>query len=467
MARIGAIGQIGVSQLRILQQLTRIGSAIDESTLRLSTLKKINSAKDDPAGLVHAQILEASLNSLHAASSGVGRAQALLNTADAAASSIVAQLESARTLAFDAASGTLSASEIAANQTQLDDILSSIDRLSQTDFNGTRLLDGTSGYRVTGVNSGQIHDVEVFSKGTESDVTVSVNVTTTALQATKSYASGTLGAAATVEVTGPAGTTTINLANGATTQDIADAFNAVTYLTGVKATRVDATTVNFNTLDYGSAAKITINPTSGSFTTTGTGVGRDAVATINGSSVTGDGATVSYAGGNVNLRLDLDPAASGALTPFTVSGSGLEFHVSTDVNSTARIGFADLSTAALGGATGKLNSLRSGQANSLTGGNALTAVQIIDEALSEARLAQARIGGFGKYTLDTASQMLGAQQEQLSAAYQDVMDTDVAVETARLSRNQLLKESALQALQVSLLDNSHVLQLLQSAVMRS
>lgn len=466
MSRIGAVGQISVSSLSIIHQLAQISSDIDESTLRLSTLKRINSSKDDPAGLVHAQQLNSSLNAIQGAMSGVVRAQGFLNTADTAANSIITQLEAARSLALQAAGGTLNTSAVAGNQTDLNAILDSIDTLSQTDYNGTRLLDGTSGFHVTGINSSQIKDVEVQSKAVTGNATVAINVTTTALQATKSYAGGTLSAAATVEITGPDGTTSINLANGATTQDITDAFNSVTYLTGITATRVDATTVNFKTADYGSAATININPTSGSFTTTGTGVGRDAVATINGTSVTADGTTFNYASGNVVARIETDPSASGALSSFTVSGNGLEFRISADANTVSRIGLPDLSTSSLGGATGKLYTLRSGQGNSLTEGQAQTAVQIIDEALSEARLAEARMGGFNKYVLDTASSVLNTQQEQLTLAYKDVMDTDVAEETARLSRNQLLKDSATQALQVSLLDNSSVLDLLRSTVIR-
>lgn len=466
MSRIGGVGQIGAASLQIIHQLANIGSQIDQSTLRLSTLKKINSAKDDPSGLVHAQELDTSLNAIQAALSGVTRAQGFVNTADSAASNIITQLQSARALAQDAASGTLNSSEIAANQNELNGILDSIDRLSQTDFDGTRLLDGTSGFHVSGINSAQIKNVQVLAKSTSSNATVSMNVTTTALQATKSYAGGTLASAATVEVTGPEGTTTINLANGATTQDITDAFNSVTYLTGITATKVDGTTVNFKTNDYGSAATITINPTSGSFTTTGSGAGRDAVATINGTSVTADGTTFNYSSGNVDLQVDTDPTASGALTTFTVSGTGLQFRVSSDANSVARIGLPDLSTTSLGGIDGKLYTLRSGQANSLTGGQAQTAVQIIDEALSQATLAEARVGGFSKYVLDSASNILNAQQEQVSLAHQDVMDTNIAEETARLSQNQILRQSALQALQISVLDPTNVLDLLRSAVIR-
>lgn len=466
MSRIGSIGQLGPLQLRILNRIGANAAAMDQSSLRLSTLKRINSAKDDPAGLVRAQILDSSLNAVRAASASVVRAQGLLNTADTAASNIVSQLEEARTLALEVAGGTLDSSEIAANQNEIDTILDGINRLSKTDFNSQRLLDGSSGFRVSGVNSAQIKDVEVFSKATTSDVSVAMTVTTTALQGALDYDDGALAAAATLEINGPKGTATIELANGATTQEITDAFNAVSHLTGVTATRVDALDIDFKTTAYGSGATFEINALAGAFATTGTGTGRDAVATINGTSVTADGTVFDVSRTNINLRVEIAAAASGALTTFTVSGDGLEFRVTADPNDVARIGLADLSTSSLGGSTGKLYTLRSGEANALTEDNALTAIAVIDEALSEARLAQARIGGFSKYAIDSAGAMLNAQEENLTEAYGDIMDADVAEETARLSRNSMLNEAALQALQVSLLDNSHVLNLLQSAVVR-
>ena len=95
-------------------------------------------------------------------------------------------------------------------------------------------------------------------------------------------------------------------------------------------------------------------------------------------------------------------------------------------------------------------------------GNAVTALQIIDESLSDAYAAQARIGSFGKYTLDSAANLLGAQEENLSLAYSDIMDTDVAEESARLTRWSLLQESGLQALSLLNSRNASLLDFLQS-----
>jgi flagellin len=466
MSRIGSVGQLGTSQLTILHHLQRATQGLAESSLRLATLKKINRAADNPSGLVMAQRLEAELAAVSAASSNVTRAQGLISTADAAASDIVSKLEDAYTLALEVAGGTLSPSEISAKQAELDDVLDAIDRTARTEYNGTRLLDGSSGYRVSGVDTADIVDVDVISKSTSDDVSVTINVTTPAEQGAKNYTGGALGADTVLEITGSEGTATVELSSGATTQDITDAINDVSHLTGVTATRIDATDIDFATSEYGSDATIDITALEGTFTTTGTGDGVDAVATVNGQTVTADGTVLSIHTGNVSLQVDLDPAASGAIAAFTVSGTGLEFRVSTNINDDARIGLANLRTSSLGGSTGRLSTLRSGQDNSLTAGESVTTLQILDEALSEARTAQARIGAFDRYTLDSATSVLDAQEENLSLAYSDVMDTDIAEETSRAARWTLLQESALESLAVLNYQQSSLLDLLRSFTAR-
>ncbi|MDZ4686084.1 MAG: flagellin [Planctomycetaceae bacterium] len=465
MSRIGAVGLLTAGHLQVLRGLNAATDAVAATSQRLATLKQINSAADNPSGLVFAGRLQLQLDAMSAASNNVTRAQSLMATADAAAGDIVSQLTDARVLALEVAGGGLSAQDVADKQAELDAILTSIDRTARTDFNGTRLLDGTSGYRLSGVDTSDLRDVDVHSKTTTDDVTVSVNVTTTALQGARSFV-GVILADTTLELDGPDGMATIELSSGATTYDIEDAFNAVSYLTGVTATRVNATTVTFATVEYGSDAEFTITPTAGTFTTTGTGTGRDAVATINGTSVTADGTVFSVASGQVSLTLEIDPAASGAIADFTVKGSGLQFQLSANASDVSRFGLANLTTSALGGSTGRLSSLASGQDNALTEGDALTAIEIIDEAFAETTSAQVRIGAYEAYTLDSAAAILDSQSENTTAALDDLMTVNVAVETARLVQQELWQQAALEALKVINLQSATVLGVLQASVAR-
>jgi len=470
MTRIGSIGRLGTDQLRALNRIGQLGRAITQNKLRLSTLKRINSAKDDPSGLVSVSLLERELAATSAAAKSVTRASAILNTADSTAGEILTSLQSARTLIVEVADGTkTSASDISANQIQIDTILRAIDTKSHTEFNGRRLLDGSSGFRTSGVDTTKISDVDIVQKQTADDVTVSINITTQALQAKNDYQGGTLSAATTLTVTGPGGAATVSLNNGDDTQAIADAFNKLTYATGITATKVDASRVDFATVDYGTRASISITATQGTFalTTSGTVKGTDAVATINGQTVTGDGSVFNVNTSALSAVVKVDPTTgTGAISSFTVSGEGLNFVIGSSPGSTARVGLPSFSTAVLGGVTGKLSSVLSGGSNTLTGGKAAEALKIIDDAISEVTRGRAVIGGFQKYTLDSASRVLAKQSENLSLSLSAIQDTDVAVETAQLSNNLLLQQSAFQALSITTLQNQGVLNLLSSAASR-
>jgi flagellin len=468
MSRIGGLGRLGADQVRALNRLREIGQALSQNTQRLSTLRRINSAKDDPAGLVQATLLESELVAAEAARKSIDRADSMLALADSTAGEVVSQLQSARTLILQAAGGTLSSGELAANQIQVDSILGEVDRLARTEFAGKRLLNGESGYSTSGVDTSKVLDVDVLSKATGDPVTVSIDVTTQATQATNSYTDGTLAEDTTVIVEGPDGTTTITLAAGSDTQAITDAFNDVAYLTGVTAARVDANEVDFATSDYGSAATISIEATAGSFdlTTSGEVAGADAVATINGQTVTGDGSTFNIHGNTFSAIVELDPTVSGAVADFTISGSGLSFNTGPSPTDNVRIGLPNLTTASLGGIAGKLHSIRSGGANSIAGGNATQALQIIDDAIGDAVRGQAAIGGFEKFSIQSSSNVVGKTIENLTSALSDVRDTDVALETALLTNNQLIQQSAFSALAITNLQGQGVLSLLQNASSR-
>lgn len=455
------------SQLGAIRRINELTSAIQINTTRLTTLKSINSAKDDPSGLIQASLLEMELTAAEETSKGLTKANAILSTADATADEIATLLDDARTLALASADGTATSSEIAANQLEIDTILDSIDSLAKTSFGGQRLLDGSAGYKTSGTDTSSVIDVDILSKSTDDDITVSIEVTTDAEQATDTYSGGTLAEDVSLTVTGPDGSTTIDLSNGDDADAIAQAFNDVTYLTGIEAT-ANGGDVDFNTADYGSAAVIEIEATSGTFNTDNgnSASGVDAIATIDGETVTGDGATFSINESDYSAIVELDPTNSGIDTSFEITGEGLEFVVGTTVSSTARIGLPNLQSYSMGSSIGKLSDIKSGGDLTLTGGFTAEAVQIIDDAIADVTRSQGLIGGFQQYALESSSSVLSSQIENISAAISGIQDADIASETAQLANNQILLENASIALELSSLKNEQVLSILQSTVSR-
>ena len=126
--------------------------AVTSSLQKLSTSLRINRGADDPAGLISSENLKAALASLEAESRVIQRVDQVANVAEGALDEVSSLLTEAKGLAVaNANTGAMSDSERAANQAQIDSILSSVDRISRTtNFNGQNLLDGTASLTAAG-----------------------------------------------------------------------------------------------------------------------------------------------------------------------------------------------------------------------------------------------------------------------------------------------------------------------------
>jgi len=132
-----------------------------------------------------------------------------------------------------------------------------------------------------------------------------------------------------------------------------------------------------------------------------------------------------------------------------LDGNSLSFNFSPDLGETSTLSLPHLSASALGGATGRLSDLATGQTASLTSGNLSEAVDILDEAQGQLLQARAEVGTFEKYTIESAQRVLGQMEEQISSAVSLIRDTDVAAETSQLVRSQILAEAAVSTLMLA------------------
>jgi flagellin len=123
---------------------TRASAMMDEAMTRLSTGKRINSAKDDPAALQVAVRMEGEINGLSAALKNANDAQSVVDTGEAALNEIHTLLLRMRELAVTASSDTATDSDRAALNTEVTALETEIDRIgSSTTWGGIQLLDGT------------------------------------------------------------------------------------------------------------------------------------------------------------------------------------------------------------------------------------------------------------------------------------------------------------------------------------
>ena len=235
-----------IASLNAQRNLNSSQNALALSLQRLSSGLRINSAKDDAAGLAISERFTAQIRGLNQAARNANDGVSLAQTAEGALGEVTNNLQRIRELAVQSRNATNSSSDRAALQVEASALKSEIDRVAnQTAFNGVKLLDGSFANQVfqVGANAGET-------------ITVSgiVNSTSTSL-GTYSRATVT-GVAATTLTAITAGDLTINgtsagavAASASATERagaIRDAINSVAGTTGVYAVNDTATTVTLS-----------------------------------------------------------------------------------------------------------------------------------------------------------------------------------------------------------------------------
>jgi flagellin len=154
-----------MSAINALNTINRINKDMLTTQQRLATGKKINSAADNPAGLVIVKQLESQLAGVTQAIDNTKTAVSLVKAAESAHDEMNKLLEKAKKLTLSNLDAATSAEAKVANQTELNNIVDSIERIADnTKFGTTKLLDGT----FTGKN---------FQIGGNAGETVSLDIT--------------------------------------------------------------------------------------------------------------------------------------------------------------------------------------------------------------------------------------------------------------------------------------------------
>jgi flagellin len=425
---------------------------------RLSSGLRINSAADDAAGLAIADRFTAQINGLNQAARNANDGISLAQTADGALASIGDNLQRIRELAVQSANATNSATDRASLQLEVSQLTAEIDRVAtQTNFNGTNLIDGTftSKQFQVGADVGQTISVSSLTNARTSALGVYQGFT---LSNQSIGTASNTAAALTVTVGGGSAVALGSVAVDA--KAIANAINAGD-VSGLSAT-ANATTVAAGTSAAASSA-------SGNATLTVNGV----AITIAG--VTGAGALAQNRA-NAVAAINAQSAATGVVA--TDTGAGVQL-VAADgrniVTSYAAGGFtgsaeADFGLAASGttggtvnlnyaaptGTSGNVVFAQAAGLNSTTAiaatGTALSAIDIstaaganaalasVDAALSTVDSGRASLGAIENRFSSTVSN-LQATSDNLSASRSRIEDADFAAETANLSRAQVLQQA--------------------------
>ncbi|MCK4658794.1 MAG: flagellin [Phycisphaerae bacterium] len=454
--------------------------ALNRSLSRLSTGLRINSGRDDPAGLIASEDLRSTKVAISAAIDNARRADSVISVAEGSLqeiSSLLLQLESL--VDRTANEGGLSPNEVEANQLQIDTILESIDRISnESAFNSIRLLDGNLDFTTSGVNAQHLTNTEIRSakipNGGYRDVVMEVQASS--LQGRLDYTGGALASNTAFQIRGNYGTELFSFASGAATSAVAFAINSTSDLTGVTAS-ANGNTVSFQSTNFGADAIVSVSVLDGTFALQDRNAaaatenyGRNGTIVVNGSLATVDGLNAVINAGSMSMKLTLDSdlAQSATTTSFQITGGGAVFSIASEVSlaGQATIGLGSVTAGSLGkqitgtGSFVYLSSLRSGGANDMDSKNFTMSQRVTREAIAQISTMRGRVGTFQTNTLDTMISMLQVTNENLSAAESAIRDADFAVEASELTRAQILVNSSMMTLQQANQQPATVLQLL-------
>ncbi|MFN0136784.1 MAG: flagellin [Phycisphaerae bacterium] len=453
----------------LLNILNRTSAAQSDTLARLSTGSRINKGSDNPAGLIASRAIQTELTATEAAIANNQRTDSILSVADRALNEVSSLIGEIKSLAVASAnSDGVSADELAANQAQIDEALTAIDRIvGSTEFNGKKLLDGSLGINVSGVDGTKVSDLKVFSRDPNAATSLTVAVGTAATKASHTLATTSASSATSISLQGEDGTVVIEIASGENLSSVQEKINAATAQTGVTAS-ASGGNITLTSSDYGSEAFVRVSVLSGDSTNilAGSDDGSDAVVTVNGQAAAVDGLNVNYTANGVSVAFNLtegynNGTVSGAES-FSVSNSGgATFQLGTTSNTRSTIGVDGVFSQQLGSSTnGYLSSLKGGGTNSLLS-NPTQAAKIASEAADQLAKVQGRIGGFQKFQVKTAANQQVATKESLTNALSTIRDVDYATETAELNKQNVLLQSAISLLGLANQQSSSILSLLR------
>ena len=356
--------------------------------------------------------------------------------------------------------------------------MQSITRIANTTtFDGLRLIDGSLDYVTSGVASSAISSLSISQAdfGSIPAIPVQLNVVASAQTAALSFKSSAIANSVTLEITGTNGVQTLSFTSGTHSSAIAFAVNGISDSTGVTAAEITpgnyTSGITFHSTGFGSKNFVSVSAQSGSFATVDNAganetraVGRDAVATVNGAVVTGDGLKLNVNTGSLNLNLTLSKQMGIGTTNFSITGGGALFQLGAQVSSNQQVdlGIGSVAASKLGNSdVGFLNDVVTGGHSTLVGGKSASAEQIVEAAISQVAVLRGRLGAFQQNTLKTNVDSLNVTLENVTSSESQITDANFAQETANLTRAQILVQAGTSVLSTANSTPQSVLSLLQ------
>jgi len=509
-----------IASLTAQRNLTGSQNDLSQSLQRLSSGLRINSAKDDAAGLAISARFEAQIRGLNQGVRNANDGISLAQTAEGALAEVTSNLQRIRELAVQSSNATNSAADRATLQSEVSQLISEIDRVAtNTKFNNISLLDGTftsQSFQV-GANSGETINVSSIVNARSASLGsntltlagTAINTILAATNATPSANGVTATQGLSVATATGGSTANVAFAGGESAKEIADAINTAASVAGNGVTATASTVAYLSGGDLAAAngfsfdlgtdgsstatatitASITsnadmsalVNAINNEYATTGILAEQVAMTTGQGNGIkltntVGDDITIANfvnSGGDdntddviVSLGLDNTAASAIALDDDTTTPG------TTDVDSTRIVGSVSLSSSQGAITTTQVNggTVTSGAETSTsstvatvdisTAAGANSALAAIDGALDTINTGRGELGAY-QNRFESVVASLQVTSENLSASRSRILDADFASETAALTKAQILQQSGIAMLAQANAIPQNVLALLQ------
>ena len=462
--------------------LAKASSQFDTAMTRLSSGLRINSAKDDAAGMAIAGKMTSQIMGMNQAVRNANDGKSLVDTTESAHAESFNMLQRLRELAVQSTNDTNSASNRGNIMAEANQMIAEMNSISEnTTWNGLKVIDGsfTGKQLQIGADSGQTMTLDIDSTSARD---IGVHTVNSAVSLNSDPAGSTtdtgIAVGTTISIAGPEGSSDILTTAGQSAKDMADQVNSVSASTGVSASAVTtaklsdmaaASTVTFeiNDVAIGNVNISDVNDMRGL---------RDAINDVSGR--TGVTATMGDTNGEVILTdrngddigitnydtgvndttlkmtaLNADGTASGAvadthtttftdtITPITASFVSGQIEMSStkmfSVASTnvvagdsffeATDSYADLDTVA--------------EIDLTTSEGAAAAIKVLDGALEKLTQSRSNLGAVSN-RLDSTVNNLTNVTVNIESSRSAIMDADFSAESTNLARSQVLSQAA-------------------------
>lgn len=436
------------------RQLLRTENKLSASMERLSSGYKINKAGDNPAGMAISNKMKAQIDALDQAESNAADGESVLNIADGALNEVSSILQRMRELCVQAANGTNSLSDRESIQKEVDKLKEEVDRISaDTEYNTKTLLDGSCDVRVY---SKEVNRMDISDSVTPGTYTLHVDQEAQAATYDIPQPTGKVDGKITINGVG------VDYTKGMPEDAFFEQLRKSAEQAGCTVERnANGGGYTITTTEYGSsqAVKVSMNKEfaedigldknadakyddkTGNYTLNK--VGTDAqVSLVDGvgfsktTTVSADGTRIKVTDiGGFSMDFKLKENAQQDVTIDVTDIGAMSIQIGANQYQDVDIRIPEISTESL-----YLDTVDVTVSNGPENG-----MRTLDDAIAKLSDARSRIGAFTN-RLQYAQNSLAETQEDLTAAYSNILDTDMAEEMTEFTQRNVLEQASISVL---------------------